>query len=121
RSWLLGAGVAALLAGAVLLAWHGLSRGAHPDSSTTADAQQAAERAWQEAVDHLLTQHWLHGASTTKQVLAQLYDLPLMLGGWQLTQAQCHAQQQQWSCVADFQRYRLTQAMQACCSTSRGI
>lgn len=106
RSWLLGAGVVALLAGGVLLAWHGLSRGAHSDSLAALDTQQAAEQAWQQALDRLLAQHWLHGAHTTKQVLTQLYDLPLMLGGWQLSQAQCQAQQQQWSCVADFQRYR---------------
>lgn len=106
RTWLMGAGLTALFAGVGLLTWHGLSRGADAPSAPETLSQATVEQAWEHALHQMLAQHSVHGTATTKHALQQLYDLPLMLGGWELVQAQCQAQTRYWACVADFQRAR---------------
>ncbi|WP_442592401.1 hypothetical protein ACSBPU_12325 [Parapusillimonas sp. JC17] len=60
--------------------------------------------AWQKAVAQSVSGRMLHGVPGTQALFDALYSLPLWVGGWKLTRAQCLPLASVWQCKAHFER-----------------
>ncbi len=60
--------------------------------------------AWRQAVVQSAAGRVLHGVPGTQALLDTLYALPLWVGGWKLTKAECLPLASNWRCKARFER-----------------
>lgn len=77
-----------------------------PDPSATppglADVDPGV--AWRKAVAQSASGRTLHGVAGTQVLFDALYSLPLRVGGWKLTRAECLSRASNWQCQARFER-----------------
>lgn len=71
-------------------------------------AQPDTHLAWQQALRQATQTRCLHGLQGTQPVLNALYELPVVIAGWQLTQVECSAGRSAWMCQGDYQRRQQT-------------
>ncbi|NYT66517.1 type 4b pilus protein PilO2 [Alcaligenaceae bacterium] len=67
-------------------------------------AEPDTQLAWQLAVRQATQARCLHGMQGTQPVLSSLYDLPVVIAGWQLASVECTAGRSAWMCQGDYQR-----------------
>lgn len=66
--------------------------------------QPDTQLAWQLAMRQATQARCLHGLQGTQPVLNALYELPVAIAGWHLTQVECSAGRSAWMCQGDYQR-----------------
>lgn len=63
-----------------------------------------AELAWRRAVIEVAENHFVHGVGGLQAALAAMYELPLVVAGWNLQNAECRPRVREWQCRAGFRR-----------------